>query len=86
MCCWSLLCSAAQRKAGAAARAHTVPAAPRLLVVHVPRGIASAGQQARMHAAAMVYGNHSPYKFLKIAPLPLRYVTNAWLACIVWAY
>ena len=32
------------------------------------------------------YGDHSPYKFLKIAPLPSRYVTNAWLACIVWAY
>ena len=23
------------------------------------------------------YGEHSPYKFLKIAPLPSRYVTNA---------
>ena len=23
------------------------------------------------------YGDHSPYKFLKIAPLPSRYVTNA---------
>eukprot|EP01048_Picozoa_sp_COSAG05_P000103 COSAG05_NODE_3_length_51333_cov_129.132080_3_plen_85_part_00 len=22
------------------------------------------------------YGDHSPYKFLKIAPLPSRYVTN----------
>ena len=34
--------------------------------------ISRAGQQM-----VSSYGDHSPYKFLKIAPLPSRYVTNA---------
>ena len=75
--------AAAQHPAGRAADLAAAPAetmysvqvhvvAVLLLTDHVQ--MYSAPETETMYSS---YGDHSPYKFLKIAPLPSRYVTNA---------